>query len=93
MACGVRGTALREAMAPLNEELETEYGTQLALRIGINAGEVVTGTEERLVAGDAVNLAARLEQAADQTRSCCGRRDVRARATGGRPRRRWRRSS
>ena len=56
--------ALVEAMAPLNEELETEYGTQLALRIGINTGEVVTGTEERLVAGDAVNLAARLEQAA-----------------------------
>ncbi len=57
-------TALREAMVPLNQELETEYGTQLALRIGINTGEVVTGTEERLVAGDAVNLAARLEQAA-----------------------------
>ncbi len=56
--------ALRAAMAPLNEELEIEYGTRLALRIGINTGEVVTGTEERLVAGDAVNLAARLEQAA-----------------------------
>src|SRR5262245_2977730 len=33
-------------------------------RIGINTGEVVTGTEERLAAGDAVNVAARLEQAA-----------------------------
>src|SRR5262245_55796111 len=33
-------------------------------RIGINTGEVVTGTEERLVTGDAVNVAARLEQAA-----------------------------
>jgi class 3 adenylate cyclase len=28
------------------------------------SGEVVTGTEERLVTGDAVNVAARLEQAA-----------------------------
>jgi class 3 adenylate cyclase/tetratricopeptide (TPR) repeat protein len=34
-------------------------------RIGVNTGEVVTGTEERLATGDAVNVAARLEQAAD----------------------------
>ena len=33
-------------------------------RIGVNTGEVVTGTAERLVTGDAVNVAARLEQAA-----------------------------
>ncbi len=33
-------------------------------RIGVKTGEVVTGTEERLVTGDAVNVAARLEQAA-----------------------------
>jgi class 3 adenylate cyclase/tetratricopeptide (TPR) repeat protein len=33
-------------------------------RIGITTGEVVTGTEERLATGDAVNVAARLEQAA-----------------------------
>src|SRR6476620_8741670 len=34
-------------------------------RIGINTGEVVTGTEERLATGDAVNVAARLQNAAD----------------------------
>jgi class 3 adenylate cyclase/tetratricopeptide (TPR) repeat protein len=39
-----------------------ELGVQA--RIGVNTGEVVTGTEERLAAGDAVNVAARLEQAA-----------------------------
>ena len=33
-------------------------------RIGVNTGEVVTGTEERLATGDAVNVAARLEKAA-----------------------------
>src|SRR6266849_1205474 len=33
-------------------------------RIGVHTGEVVTGTEERLATGDAVNVAARLEQAA-----------------------------
>jgi class 3 adenylate cyclase/tetratricopeptide (TPR) repeat protein len=39
-----------------------ELGVQA--RIGIMTGEVVTGTEERLATGDAVNVAARLEQAA-----------------------------
>src|SRR6188508_2782783 len=39
-----------------------ELGVQA--RIGVNTGEVVTGTEERLATGDAVNVAARLEQAA-----------------------------
>src|SRR5256886_7674851 len=33
-------------------------------RIGVMTGEVVTGTEERLATGDAVNVAARLGQAA-----------------------------
>src|SRR5207244_4222251 len=33
-------------------------------RIGITTGEVVAGTEERLATGDAVNVAARLQQAA-----------------------------
>jgi class 3 adenylate cyclase/tetratricopeptide (TPR) repeat protein len=33
-------------------------------RIGVCSGEVVTGTAERLATGDAVNVAARLEQAA-----------------------------
>ena len=36
----------------------------LDARIGVNTGEVVTGTAERLATGDAVNVAARLEQAA-----------------------------
>ena len=39
-----------------------ELGVQA--RIGVNTGEVVTGTEERLATGDAVNVAARLERAA-----------------------------
>ena len=55
---------LREALAVLNTELADSYGTRLELRTGVNTGEVVTGTEERLATGDAVNVAARLEQAA-----------------------------
>jgi class 3 adenylate cyclase/tetratricopeptide (TPR) repeat protein len=55
---------LRGGLGELNEELEAGYGTRLELRMGVNTGEVVTGTEERLATGDAVNVAARLEQAA-----------------------------
>src|SRR5512134_3355206 len=52
---------LRDSLTGLNEELERAYGTRLELRIGVNTGEVVTGTEERIATGDAVNVAARLE--------------------------------
>jgi class 3 adenylate cyclase/tetratricopeptide (TPR) repeat protein len=37
----------------------------LQARIGVNTGEVVTGEGDTLVTGDAVNVAARLEQAAE----------------------------
>jgi tetratricopeptide (TPR) repeat protein len=40
-------------------------GLGLAARIGVNTGEVVAGEGDTLVTGDAVNVAARLEQAAD----------------------------
>jgi class 3 adenylate cyclase len=51
----VRAAGEMQAAAP-------ELGLQT--RIGVNSGEVVTGTRERLATGDAVNVAARLEQAA-----------------------------
>jgi class 3 adenylate cyclase len=61
----VRAAAgLREAIEALNTELEVGFGTTLSVRTGVNTGQVVVGTEERLATGDAVNLAARLEQAA-----------------------------
>src|SRR3954469_23948691 len=55
---------IREEFDALNEELERDFGNVIGFRIGINTGEVVTGTDERLATGDAVNVAARLEQAA-----------------------------
>ena len=62
----VRAAAeLRDGLARLNEGLERDFGTVLSARIGVNTGEVVIGTEERLATGDAVNIAARLEQAAE----------------------------
>ena len=61
----VRAAAgLREELSQLNAQLEAEFGTTLSVRTGVNTGQVVVGTEERLATGDAVNLAARLEQAA-----------------------------
>jgi class 3 adenylate cyclase len=58
---------MRDALVPLNEDLEREYGVRLAVRIGVNTGAVVAGDPaagQAIVTGDAVNVAARLEQAA-----------------------------
>src|SRR5207245_10874130 len=65
---------LRAALVPLNAELAEAYGTRLELRTGLNTGEVVTGTEERLATGDAVNVAARLEQQASPGEILIGER-------------------
>jgi class 3 adenylate cyclase len=51
---------IRSRIAELGEEL----GVALSFRTGVNTGEVVAGEGETLVTGDAVNVAARLEQAA-----------------------------
>ena len=58
---------VRDALADLNQQLGREQGIQINVRIGLNTGEVVAGEGERsqtLVTGDAVNTAARLEEAA-----------------------------
>jgi class 3 adenylate cyclase/predicted negative regulator of RcsB-dependent stress response len=64
----VRAAAdMRGALGVLNAELEHIYGVGIVARIGVNTGEVVAGdpsSGQRLVTGDAVNVAARLEQAA-----------------------------
>jgi class 3 adenylate cyclase len=58
---------MQRALAGLNDELERMWGVRLENRTGVNTGEVVVGDPtagQRLVVGDAVNTAARLEQAA-----------------------------
>ena len=55
------------AVAEMRERLNTvgeELAVSLSFRTGVNTGEVVAGEGETLVTGDAVNVAARLEQAA-----------------------------
>jgi class 3 adenylate cyclase/tetratricopeptide (TPR) repeat protein len=64
----VRAAAeLREALSGLNEELRAEYGIELAVRTGLNTGEVVTGDPaegQTFATGEAVAVAQRLESAA-----------------------------
>jgi class 3 adenylate cyclase/tetratricopeptide (TPR) repeat protein len=68
---------LSSSLDDLNAQLGHDYGVSLQLRIGVNTGEVVTGTEERLATGDAVNVAARLEQAAQAGEILIGEQTLR----------------
>jgi class 3 adenylate cyclase/tetratricopeptide (TPR) repeat protein len=59
---------MREDLAALNKELERDRGVTIEVRIGVNTGEVVAGDPgegKASVTGDAVNVAARLEQHAE----------------------------
>ncbi len=64
------GLAMQASIAQLNDGLERRHGARLALRIGINTGEVVAGLlggdvqAAYTVVGDAVNTAQRYEAAA-----------------------------
>jgi class 3 adenylate cyclase/tetratricopeptide (TPR) repeat protein len=64
----VRAAAeVQEEIEELNSELERERGVRIQIRTGVNSGEVFVdaGTREHtFVTGDAVNVAARLQQAA-----------------------------
>ena len=64
----VRAAAeLNAAVADLSAELVTSHGVTLAIRTGVNTGSVVAGAARAggsFATGDAVNTAARLEQAA-----------------------------
>ena len=58
---------IRAGIAALNAQLVGEHGIGLEVRIGFETGEVVataTDARQRLVTGEAVGIAARLEQAA-----------------------------
>ena len=58
---------MRERLQRLNADLERERGIAIQARTGLNTGEIVAGdpsSGQTLVTGDAVNVAARLEQSA-----------------------------
>jgi class 3 adenylate cyclase/tetratricopeptide (TPR) repeat protein len=64
----VRAAAeMQAALDGLNRELQRDWNIEIQARIGVNTGEVVAadpGSGSSFVSGDAVNVAARLEQAA-----------------------------
>ena len=58
-------TAILDALGELNHELATGWGVEIAIRIGVNTGEVVAGGTDQLIAtGEAVHVAKRLEEVA-----------------------------
>ena len=68
---------MAEALGVLNEELQTNWGVSLQIRTGVETGPVVAGAGQALVTGDAVNVAARLEQAAAPGEILIGARTLR----------------
>jgi class 3 adenylate cyclase len=73
---------MRRRLETLNQLLEEAHGVRIGMRIGVNTGEVVARADlradEGLVTGDAVNVAARLEQGADEGQILVGERTARA---------------
>jgi class 3 adenylate cyclase/tetratricopeptide (TPR) repeat protein len=67
------------ALAALNEELVRRWGVELSARTGVNTGEVVVGGGggESSVLGDAVNVAQRLEAAAEPGQVLIGEQTAR----------------
>ena len=69
---------MQAVLSELNRTFASEGRQQLAMRIGVEAGEVLvdveraTGPRDRMLTGDAVNTAARLETAADPGRAVVG---------------------
>jgi class 3 adenylate cyclase/tetratricopeptide (TPR) repeat protein len=59
-------TGMLAALDAYNVELSASHGIRLTVRIGVNTGEVVAGSDssvrQALVSGEVVNIAARLEQ-------------------------------
>jgi class 3 adenylate cyclase len=54
-----------DALRAVRAAQELRDAVEIDVRIGVNTGQVVTGTADALVTGEAVNVAARLEQSAE----------------------------
>jgi class 3 adenylate cyclase len=73
---------MRERLASVNVDLEARFGVTLAIRTGVNTGEVLAAVDpppgDPMVTGDAVNVAARLEQTAEPGEIVVSERTARA---------------
>ena len=71
--------AVRDAFPAFAADVRTRHAAEVGLRLGVNTGEVVAGREaasrgELMVSGDAVNVAARLQQRAEPGQVLVGER-------------------
>ncbi|HET7235492.1 MAG TPA: adenylate/guanylate cyclase domain-containing protein [Actinomycetota bacterium] len=73
---------MRRRLVEVNTDLRSRFGVELQIRTGINTGEVLAATTpqpgEPMVTGDAVNVAARLEQLAEPDQIVVAERTARA---------------
>lgn len=73
---------MQRALTSVNERVGPHHGVMLAMRIGVSTGEVITAQGqvrgEPLVAGDVMNLAARLQVLAEPGHIVVSRRSARA---------------
>jgi class 3 adenylate cyclase len=73
---------IRKRLVDLNGQLKADGRPELQVRIGINSGDVVSTTTPRrgevMVTGDAVNVAARVQQLAEPGQILVGQRTVAA---------------
>ncbi len=73
---------MRRRLQDVNRSLESRFGVVLQVRTGVNTGEVLAAIHpspgDAMVAGDAVNVAARLEQAAEPGQIVVAERTARA---------------
>jgi class 3 adenylate cyclase/ketosteroid isomerase-like protein len=70
--------ALQEHFVDLADEVAGTHGVELALRVAVNTGEVVVGTGDADLVGDALNVGARLEAECPRGRVVVGEETWRA---------------
>src|SRR5438874_2789177 len=63
-----------DRLTELNTEFKAQHGVSLAIRVGVNTGEVMAASDQNVVTGDAVNVAARLEHMAEPGTILAGER-------------------
>ena len=71
--------AVRDRFGSFTERVQGRHGAEVGLRVGVNTGDVVAGRDaaargELMVSGDAVNVAARLQQHAEPGEVLVGQR-------------------
>jgi len=73
---------MRRRLERVNATLDERFGVTLRIRTGVNTGEVLAATDPKpgdpMVTGDAVNVAARLEQSAEADTIVVAERTARA---------------